>query len=170
MITEQRVRELVDHFAAEQGLTKYSVVFSKSKSLLGRCHYVVPVYDSYLKYQPFKSTVKLEFSTYWMEHAPLEEVIDTILHELAHGLAGPRAKHGPEWKSVAKSLGCTPKASTDFSLPQEVKESTSKWRGTCPNGHKTFSNRLTDKGRRKSCGRCSNVYNPSFMYRWEQLR
>ena len=34
-------------------------------------------------------------------------VLDIILHEIAHALAGPRAGHGPEWKRVARSIGCS---------------------------------------------------------------
>ncbi len=39
-----------------------------------------------------------------------EQVIDTVLHEIAHALAGPDAGHGPRWKAIARRLGATPKA------------------------------------------------------------
>ena len=38
------------------------------------------------------------------------DVTDTILHEIAHAIAGQNAGHGPQWKLVAESLGATPKA------------------------------------------------------------
>lgn len=41
------------------------------------------------------------------EGAP-DDVSDTILHEIAHALAGPAAGHGPAWKSVARRLGARP--------------------------------------------------------------
>ena len=37
-----------------------------------------------------------------------ERTTDTILHEIAHALAGPEAGHGPAWKAVARRLGATP--------------------------------------------------------------
>ena len=39
------------------------------------------------------------------------KVEDTILHEIAHALAGPAAGHGFKWQMVARSIGATPKAS-----------------------------------------------------------
>ena len=39
-----------------------------------------------------------------------EELRDTVLHEIAHAIAGISAGHGPEWKSVARRIGATPKA------------------------------------------------------------
>lgn len=39
-----------------------------------------------------------------------EDIKDTILHEIAHALAGPKAKHGPKWKEIARRIGATPKA------------------------------------------------------------
>lgn len=36
----------------------------------------------------------------------VDDVIDTILHEVAHALT-PGDGHGPKWKAVAKSLGCS---------------------------------------------------------------
>ena len=38
------------------------------------------------------------------------EVRDTILHEIAHALAGPEARHGPAWKAAARRIGATPRA------------------------------------------------------------
>lgn len=36
-----------------------------------------------------------------------EEVRDTILHEVAHAMAGHAAGHGPQWRRIATSIGCT---------------------------------------------------------------
>ena len=38
------------------------------------------------------------------------EVKDTVLHEIAHALAGPEARHGPAWKAIARRIGATPRA------------------------------------------------------------
>lgn len=37
----------------------------------------------------------------------LEQIEDTILHEIAHVMAGYRAGHGWQWKRVARSIGCS---------------------------------------------------------------
>ena len=39
-----------------------------------------------------------------------EQVRDTVLHEIAHALAGPEAGHGPQWKAIARRIGATPTA------------------------------------------------------------
>lgn len=38
------------------------------------------------------------------------EIRDTILHEIAHALAGPEARHGARWKAIARRIGATPRA------------------------------------------------------------
>lgn len=40
-------------------------------------------------------------------------VRDTVLHEIAHALAGHRAGHGPRWREVAKRIGATPQRCFD---------------------------------------------------------
>jgi len=35
-------------------------------------------------------------------------VRDTVRHELAHAIAGPRAGHGPEWRMIARAIGAAP--------------------------------------------------------------
>lgn len=37
-----------------------------------------------------------------------EELRDTIRHEIAHALSGPRAEHGPLWKATCVLIGCRP--------------------------------------------------------------
>jgi predicted SprT family Zn-dependent metalloprotease len=37
---------------------------------------------------------------------PFDDIKNTILHEIAHALAGNDAAHGPVWKQVARSIGC----------------------------------------------------------------
>jgi hypothetical protein len=37
-------------------------------------------------------------------------VLNTIRHEIAHALAGPKARHGPIWRQWARVLGCKPRA------------------------------------------------------------
>lgn len=38
------------------------------------------------------------------------EVKDTILHEIAHAIAGYNAGHGPDWKAICKEIGAKPVA------------------------------------------------------------
>lgn len=38
----------------------------------------------------------------------LDDIIDTILHEIAHALAGSEAKHGPKWRAVCEQIGARP--------------------------------------------------------------
>ena len=39
--------------------------------------------------------------------APEEELIDTVLHEVAHALVGPEHNHDRVWKLAAMRIGCT---------------------------------------------------------------
>lgn len=62
-----------------------------------------------------------------------KEVLNTLLHEIAHALIGPGAGHGPEWKAVAKSIGCTAERTGKILI-----EAPAKYTGECPNCSKVF--------------------------------
>lgn len=49
-----------------------------------------------------------------------DEVNDTILHEIAHLLAGPEAGHGPLWRRIARQIGAKPNrlAGANVAAPQ----------------------------------------------------
>ncbi len=61
-------------------------------------------------------------------------MLDTLLHEIAHALAGPEAGHGPAWKAVAVRIGATPRACDDS--PDTVVQP-GDWQTTCPGCNKT---------------------------------
>jgi SprT protein len=57
---------------------------------------------------------------------------DTVLHEIAHAIAGSDANHGAAWKRVARSIGAKPNRVTD-----EIATETTDYKviGTCIEGH-----------------------------------
>lgn len=55
-----------------------------------------------------------------------EEVTDTILHEIAHALVGPRHGHDATWKATAQRIGCSARVTHDVDF------SSARWILTCP--------------------------------------
>lgn len=54
---------------------------------------------------------RMVLSTVFLGTTALEDLEDTVRHELAHLIAGIEARHGPRWRAVAKRLGAVPRAS-----------------------------------------------------------
>lgn len=91
MSVADQARELMDR----NGLQKWSFRFNSAERQLGACHWK-------------KKLIVLSRS-----HAvkrTSEQVTDTILHEIAHALAGLGAGHGPKWKAIASRLGARPRS------------------------------------------------------------
>lgn len=80
------------------------------------------------------------------------QVWDTILHEVAHALAGPGAGHGPEWKRIARKLGANPEAQNEGEAPPSKYIAVC---GTC--GQVSRRERLTQIP--GACARCCRVHN-----------
>src|SRR5689334_24415568 len=89
MSAARLARELLDRF----GLRSWRFRFDRAVRRFGCCHYTT-------------ATITLS--------APLTvlnseaEVRDTLLHEIAHAVAGKAAGHGPEWKKYAAAVGAKP--------------------------------------------------------------
>ena len=108
-------REFLKH-----GLHDWSFGWAKTKRRQGAC-----------KYQ----SKRIEIAEYYASHNPPEKVLDTLLHEIAHALAGPKARHGPVGKAVAKKLGATPRACDTC---DETVVMPGDWQATCEACNKTY--------------------------------
>ena len=91
-----QARELMD----EHGLHEWTFRFSAARGRLGECR---------------ERERLIRLSRRHAVNGEPREVRDTILHEIAHALAGAKAKHGPAWKAVAERIGATPKARAEES-------------------------------------------------------
>ena len=76
----------------KHGLDGWSFQFDSALRRAGACDY---------------STKVISLSRLFCLKASEDQVRDTILHEIAHALAGPNHNHDAEWKSIARSIGCT---------------------------------------------------------------
>jgi predicted SprT family Zn-dependent metalloprotease len=94
------------------------------------------------------------------------EVRDTILHEIAHALAGPAHNHDWHWRRTAMSIGCT--GDRCYSS-DDVKTPTGRFIGTCPVcGYQT---RPRHRRRRVACGQCcGGVFNAAYLLVWAERR
>ena len=79
----------------EHGLADWTFAFLEAERRLGDCRY-----DERL----------IRVGRAHALEAGEAEIRDTVLHEIAHALAGPEARHGPKWRETARRLGATPRA------------------------------------------------------------
>ena len=73
----------------------------------------------------------------------------TLLHEVAHALAGAAAGHGPRWKAIARDLGYVGGTTHHGETATEL----APWVGVCPAGHVAYRHRRAS--RQTSCARCA---------------
>lgn len=83
----------------------------------------------------------------------VEQARDTILHEIAHAIAGRQAGHGPLWRKIHRSIG----GSAARTVPEsELVVPPKPFTGTCPNcGHTKLAYRRTYI----ACGACCRRHN-----------
>ena len=80
------------------GLQDWSVRLDHARQRCGSCH--------------FHST-EITLSRHFVDLNEAAEVEATILHEIAHALAGPRAGHGRRWQQIANRIGAPTTAVND---------------------------------------------------------
>ena len=99
-MNEEQVKEFFNVKYAELKSrieSDYVLKFNNNISRAGVC-----------KYHTHSLTGIIEISRVYINSPKVTEAMvkNTVLHELAHAIAGHAAGHGPVWKSVAKSIGC----------------------------------------------------------------
>lgn len=59
---------------------------------------------------------EITMSLQFCQKAPDSEIMDTVLHEVAHALVGPEHHHDAVWKAAAVRIGCTGDRCTSFKI------------------------------------------------------
>lgn len=98
----------------QHNLRDWKLRLSSANARLGSCAY---------------HTKTIRLSRHLLLHNDWPQVHDTILHEIAHALVGPRHGHDAVWKRKAAELGATPRSCT---RKGEVVMPAPSWVAWCP--------------------------------------
>jgi predicted SprT family Zn-dependent metalloprotease len=140
------VRRLGLALIAEHGLDGWRLEFDRARRRAGICRYD-------------RRVIGLSGPLMRLYDEP--EVRETILHEIAHALAGARAGHGPRWKAIARRIGSTGARCVDVEAPRVP----GAWVGTCASGHSVDLHRSPRRVR--SCTQCvPGVFSPDDILEW----
>lgn len=113
--------------------------WTSAKSICGDCNYV---------------RRRIRLSRILLDH-PLNIIINTVRHEIAHALVGHRAGHGPVWKETCLRVGAEPSA-VNHAVQRPV-----VWRlicTVCGTEHAGTIRRRSDSWvARRRCAKCRGV-------------
>lgn len=90
------------------------------------------------------------------------EVRDTVLHEIAHALVGPRHGHDAVWRATARRIGC----SGERCVSRDAPELEGAWVGRCPAGHRVTRHRRP--ARPAACRQCGPTFDLAHLLTWTQ--
>ncbi|HIZ34771.1 MAG TPA: SprT-like domain-containing protein [Candidatus Ruania gallistercoris] len=138
-------RELARGLLDEHGLHQWSLAFDSAKRRAGLCRY---------------DTRTISLSRHLTALYSADEVRETVLHEIAHALAGPKARHGPAWRQVAWEIGATGHRCVAADAPTVP----APWVGMCPAGHR--HERFRRPTRPMSCTRCRPGFSVDHLVHW----
>ena len=150
-MTNNEVRQLATTLLSEYGLDDWTFKFDRAVRRLGCCYY---------------GTKTISLSEPLARRNDISVIRNTILHEIAHALIGPRAGHGPKWRAMARSIGAKPQACSSESVtvpPKLVAE--------CPRCNTQYGRHRAPSGPR-ACGSsaCKQVSFGDKVLTWRRAR
>lgn len=134
----------------QHGLTGWKIEWSRSKKTHGLCRY---------------ATKTLVFSQAAFSIIGEDEVRNTILHEIAHALAGGLAGHGPTWQRIHREIGGTGAQYVSKNAAATI-AATAPWQGKCPKCSKVTPQHRAPL-RVKSCA-CGVRFKPEHVLVWHK--
>ena len=138
-------RRLTSALMARHGLTGWRLVFDNAKTRAGVCRFDVQ---------------EIGLSRPLISLYELDQVTETVLHEIAHALTGPGHGHDRVWRANARRIGCSGRRC----MPADAPSVDGAWVGVCPAGHRTTAHRRPI--RVKSCRACFSGFDTSAIYTW----
>ncbi len=116
-------------------LDQWLFAFNRRKRCLGLCRH---------------HEKRIELSIFYVGANDEDSITDTILHEIAHALAGPSAGHGPRWKAMCEKIGAKPQR-----LDHEATMPGGRWKAVCPGCRRQYTrHRRPMRNRRYACRAC----------------
>jgi hypothetical protein len=140
-----RVRRWAEALLALHLDETWSFGFDNAKRRAGLCDY---------------TRKRISVSRYLATRYDDETNHQTLLHEVAHALAGPAAGHGRAWKRTARELGYVGGTTHDGETATEL----APWVGVCPAGHVAYRHRRTT--RPTSCAKCAPRFDERHLLTW----
>jgi len=125
----------------------WSFGFDNAKRRAGQCDY---------------TNRRISVSRYLSARYDDETNHQTLLHEVAHALAGPQAGHGPKWKAIARDLGYVGGTTHHGETATEL----APWVGVCPAGHVAYRHRRPS--RPTSCVKCAPRFDTRHLFTWSR--
>ncbi len=130
----QTVLELGADLMAEYGLQDWRLKLDHARRRAGCCDYT-------------NQTISL--SRHYAREADLSHIRDTILHEIAHALVGPKHGHDAVWRMKAREIGCT------ATRCHTLEFASAPWVMYCPQG--CFETPRHRRRRHMVCARCKTI-------------
>jgi predicted SprT family Zn-dependent metalloprotease len=131
----REVRQLALDLLARHGLTDWQFDYNRRKQAMGLCVY---------------RRRAIELSIHFVERNESDEILDTLLHEIAHALVGPGHGHDRVWKKKCLEVGARPQRCGRADMPP------GRWQGCCGQCGKRFDRHRKPKRLRgwfcKTCG------------------
>jgi predicted SprT family Zn-dependent metalloprotease len=140
-----QARHLATGLLARHRLTGWRLLFDNAKTRAGVC-------DSQHRAITLSRPLISLYSP--------EQVTQTVLHEIAHALAGSAHGHDQKWRTIARRIGYT----GGRCLPPEAPQVDGPWVGICAAGHRTTAHRRPIRVR--SCPQCSPRFSVPACYAW----
>lgn len=138
----QAALDLASDLMRDHGLMGWTVRLDHARRRAGQCDYTRRV---------------ISLSRHYVRHAEVDHIRDTILHEIAHALVGPRHGHDAIWRRKAREIGCTATRCHTLTFADAA------WVMCCPNG--CFA---VDRHRRKTGLVCVKCREPVVFHRRQE--
>jgi predicted SprT family Zn-dependent metalloprotease len=152
---EEFSKELLAEMAEEYPeLRSWRFAWMDTKSAMGRCDY---------------GSRKIELSRILIPAVKDEsKIIDTLLHEIAHALAGVGNGHNYVWKNWCVKIGANPQRCYEQHKEVDISKVDFKYTYECPNCGRTggFSRRWKHT---KACGQCCKAHGGGYQERFKLI-
>lgn len=99
-------------------------------------------------------TKTLHFSVHFLTNSE-EEIVNTLLHEIAHALVGSGHGHNDVWRAMAYTVGCTGERCAAVGTVSTAEPKYMKSCDTC--GWEKGVYRVTASTRRRICNKCKKT-------------